>query len=159
MRLVSTIILLLLIKLAAGQGKCAFVNDTLFLPKENKVVNGEYLEANFKNKTQVRLYKTENNKYYLKFVVRENLYFDKVDVLEIQSGNKSFYAKETKQIQCDKYSAMYIVEVFKNYIGTIKDDGITAIIFNKAQTTYTKQDSNQAKQMAKCLYEVINAKK
>lgn len=160
MRLNIIIIFLLLGKFVIGQTtKCTFVNDTIFIPKENKVYSGEYLEATFKNKTIVRVYKTNNGKYYLKFIIQENLYFDKVDVLEIKSGSKSFYAKDTKQIQLDKHTGCYVVEIFKNYIFTLKEDGITGITFNKAETNYTKQDCSQAKQIAKCLYDVVNAKK
>lgn len=151
-------IFLLYSGLFIAQNNCSFIKDTLFIPKENKTIEGEYLETTLK-KSVVSLIKTGGNKYYLKIVVTENLYFDHVDELEIRSGKKSFYAKDTKQFQLDKHSAFYVVELYKNYVGTLKDDGITALVFNKAETEFTKQDCSQVKQISKCFYDAISAKK
>lgn len=145
--------------LLCAQTNCAFAKDTFFIPKENKTINGEFLETVFKNKTIVKLIKSETNKYYLKMIVPENLYFDRVDVLEIRSGTKSFYAKETKQFQLNKHTGFYVVELYKNYVATLKEDGITSIVFNKAETIFTKQDCSQIKQIAKCFYEAVSTKK
>lgn len=145
--------------LLCAQSNCVFVKDTFYIPKENKTINGEYLETVFKNKTKVQLIKSETNKFYLKMCVFENLYFDKVDVLEIRSGTKSFYAKETKQFQLDKHTGFYVVELYKNYVATLKEDGITSIVFNKAETIFTKQDCSQIKQISKCFYEAVSTKK
>jgi hypothetical protein len=142
-----------------SQNNCSFTRDTLFIPKEGKVVNGEYLQATLKNKSVIQFFITETNRYYMKLTVTENLYFDRVDMLEIQSGEKSFFAKESKQYQLDKHTAFYVVELFKNYIGTLKDEGITAIVFNKAETKFSKQDRATIKQLSKCFYETISKKK
>lgn len=141
-----------------SQTNCAFKNDTLFIPKENKVINARYLQTTFKNKTNFFLYKGNNNKCYIKFVVIENLYFGKIDLLELKSGTKSFYLKETTHYQLDKNTGYYLLEIYKNYIGTLKDNGLTAIQFGKAETIYSKQDCNQVKQIAKCFYENIDTK-
>src|SRR3954468_16215279 len=114
---------------AFSQSDCNFISDTVSIPKDNKVMNAEYLQTTLKNKSIVQLYKTETNKYYLKLIVTENLYFNKVDLLEIKSGSKSFFAKETKHHQYDKHTGFYLVEIYKNYAGTLKDDGITSIVF------------------------------
>lgn len=135
-----------------------FVRDTLYLPAEKKTVSGEYLQATLKNKSVVRLYKTDNQKYYLKLIVTENLYFDKTDQLEIESDDRSSYEKTT-QYELDKGTGYYVFEVFKNYIATLKDDGITAIIFGKAKTTFTRQDANKIRDISECFYETIAAKK
>lgn len=142
-----------------AQAGCAFTKDTLTIPKENKTVNVEMIQTVFKGKTVVQFIKTDNAKYYMKMIVNENLYFDKVDILEIRSGSKSFYAKDTKQYQFDKHSGYFVVELYKNYIGTLKDDGITSIFFNKAETDFTRQDCAQVKQIAKCFYEAVTPKK
>lgn len=143
-----------------AQNKCGeFIQDTLFIPKESKVISGEYLQANLKNGSVLRLYKTAGNRYYLHLTVTENLYFDKVDLLEIQSGSKSFYAKETKQMEAGKATGYYVIEIFKNYVGTIREEGITGIIFGKAETSFTRQDASQSRQIAKCFYETIDTKK
>jgi hypothetical protein len=144
---------------ATAQANCPFTKDTLTLPKENKTLNGDKLEATFKEKSVVQLFKADNGKYYMKLMVNQNLYFDKVDVLEIRSGSKSFYAKDTKQYQLDKHTGYFVVELYKNYIATLKEDGMTSIFFNKAETDFTKQDCAQVKQLARCFYDVIAAKK
>jgi hypothetical protein len=153
------VILLLFSAVLPAQNNCSFSKDTLFIPKEGKVVNGEYLQASLKNKSVIQFFITEGNRYYMKLTVSENLYFDRVDMLEIKSGGKSFYAKETKQYQLDKHTGFYVVELFKNYLATLKDDGITAIVFNKTETKYSKQDRAAIKQMSQCFYDVISNKK
>ena len=92
-------------------------------------------------------------------IVTENLYFDKVDMLEVRSGKKSYYVKNTQHYQYEKHKGYYCFEIFKNYIGTLKDDGITAIEFGKVETSFSKSDCNQVKTIAKCFYESIDEKK
>lgn len=141
-----------------SQIECAFKPDTVYIPKENKVINAVCMQTLFKNKSNFYLFKTNTNKYYLKLIVPENLYFGKIDVLELKSGTKSIHFKDTKHYQLDKNTGYYVIEVYKNYIGTLKEDGLTAIQFGKAETIYTKQDCNQVKQLAKCFYESIDTK-
>jgi hypothetical protein len=158
-RFISFLFLLSVLAAKSQEGCGAgFTRDTLYLPAENKTVTGAYLEATLKNKSVVRLYKTDLNKYYLKLVVTENLYFDKADQLEIESDGRSSYEKTT-QYQLDKATGYYVFEIFKNYIATLKDDGITAITFGKARTTFTRQDANKIRDISKCFYETIAAKK
>ena len=78
-----------------------------------------------------------------------------MDVLEIRSGNKSYYAKESKQYKINKTTGLFIIEVFKNYISTLKDEGITSIYFAKAETDFTRQDASEIKKMSKCFYDAI----
>ncbi len=136
-----------------------FVPDTLFVPNEAKTYSGKYLQSNLENNATLQLYKLNNSRFYLKLIVKENLYFDKTDVLEIMSGTKSWVRKEITQYQLDKSTGYYLVEIFKNYIGTLKDDGITAIVFGKVKTAFSKQDANKIKKISKCLYETIDTKK
>lgn len=142
-----------------AQGECSFVKDTLFLPDEKKNLSGEYLEAVLKNNSVLRLYKTGSNRYYLRLAVSENLYFDKTDQLEIQSGSKSMYEPKIKQYELGKATGYYVFEIYKNYIATLKDDGITAIVFGKAKTSFTRQDANKIKDISNCFYETIVSKK
>jgi hypothetical protein len=136
-----------------------FVPDTLFFPKESKTFSGKYLQANLKNNATLQLYRINNNKFYLKLIVKENLYFDKTDMFEIISGTKSWALKNTTQYELNKSTGYYVIEIFKNYIATLKDDGITAIVFGKAKTTFSKQDANEIKKISKCFYETIDTKK
>ncbi|MCW3076309.1 MAG: hypothetical protein JWO32_918 [Bacteroidetes bacterium] len=159
MKRIFFIIFLFVSAISIAQSECTFIKDTLTVAKENKVVTAEMLQTTFKNKTVVQIIKTEAGKYYLKFIVFENLYFNRIDLLEIKSGTKSFYAKETTQYRRDKYSGFYLIEIYKNYIGTLRQDGVTSIVFNKAETIFTKQDCELIKQMAKCFYDAISPKK
>jgi glutamate racemase len=95
----------------------------------------------------------------MKMIVTENLYFNKVDMLEVRSGNKSFYAKDTKQFEYGNHTGYYIIEIFKNYIATLKEEGITSIVFSNSETKFTKQDRTQIMQIAKCFYESVAGKK
>lgn len=144
-----------------SQNNCEaeFVKDTLTVPGEKKVVEGEYIQTTLKNLSVVTLFKTKDNKFYLKLIVTENFYFNKVDVLEIRSGSKSYYAKDTQQYKINKTKGLYVIEIFKNYIATLKEDGITSIVFSKAETDYTRQDARQIKQISRCLYDAAFVKK
>ncbi len=159
MKLIFTLLLFTFFYANIAQTNCNFIQDTVFVPKEGKVVNSDYLETTLKNKSIVQLFKTETNKYFLKLIVTENLYFDKIDNLEIKSGDKSFVAKDTKHHSYDKHRGYYFIEIYRNYIGTLKDEGITSIVFGKAETIFVKQDCKQIKQISKCFYQNITAKK
>ncbi|MES2681175.1 MAG: hypothetical protein V4635_14875 [Bacteroidota bacterium] len=144
-----------------SQNKCEMssMTDTIINSKKEKVTRGEFIQATLKNKSVVQLYKLSDNKYYLKLIVTENLYFDKIDNLEILSGSKSYNEKNTRQYELNKSAGYYVIEIYKNYVATLRDEGITGIIFGKAETNFTKQDANQVKQIAKCFYEHIAVKK
>lgn len=145
---------------ASRAQKCPdFFPDTIMVPGSGKSLSGEYLQANLKNGSMVRFYKTIGGKLFLKLIVTENLYFDKTDKLEIQSGSKSFYAKDVTQLEMGKATGYYVIEIFKNYVGTLKEDGITGIVFGKVETSFTRQDASQIRQIAKCFYESIDIKK
>lgn len=158
----SVFFYLLLFSLACkGQVVCefAFTPDTMSLPGSGKVLQGEYIETTLKDFSVVRLFKTIENKYYLRMIVKKNFYFDKVDVLEIRSGSKSYYAKDTRQYKINKTTGLFVIEVFRNYVSTLKDDGITSLYFSKAETDFTRQDAGQIRKMSKCFYESISLKK
>lgn len=146
---------------AAAQIDCnsAFVQDTMSLPDGSKVLEGKFVITTLKDFSTVTLFKTDDNKCYIRFVVKKNFYFDKVDVLEIRSGSKSYYAKNTRQYKIDKTTGLFVVEVFKNYISTLKEEGITSLYFANAETDFTKKDAAQIKQISKCFYDLISEKK
>jgi hypothetical protein len=156
---------LFLFMLVCYSGSCQsadefkFTHDTMTFTGTDKVLEGDYVETTLKNFSVVRLFKTNDDKYYLRFIVTKNFYFNKVATLEIQSGSRSYYAKETKQHKITKTSGLFIIEIFKNYIGTIKDDGITGIVFGEAETDFTKQDTKQIKAMATFFYNSIAGSK
>jgi hypothetical protein len=135
-----------------------FARDTMSLPEGGKTLDGEYLETTLKNGSMVRLFKTDDNHYYLRMYVTKNFYFDKVGDLEIRSGTKSYYARQTKQHKIDKHTGMFIIEIMKNYISTLKDGGITSIVFSDSETDFTKQDTKQIKVISQCFYDAISVK-
>lgn len=143
-----------------GQIDCnsAFVQDTMSLPDGSKVLEGRFIITTLKDFSTVTLFRTNQDKFYLRFVVKKNFYFDKVDVLEIRSGSKSYYVKNTRQYKIDKTTGLFIVEIFSNYISTLKDEGITSLYFANAETDFTKKDASQIKQISNCFYELISTK-
>ena len=157
--LIFSVLFFVLIGHSQKSGDFSFIKDTVRIPKENKVIEGEYLITSLKNGSTIQLVKAPNSKLYLRICTSENLYFGKTDMLEIKSGSKSFFAKETTNYGLTKNSGYYVIEIYKNYIATLKDDGITGFIFGKAVTAFSKQDCNQIKQMAKYFYESVCAKK
>jgi hypothetical protein len=162
MRFIFTIFVFLFLAVQAHaqlSNGFVFIKDTLRLPEVNNVLEGESVSAILKKGSSFKLFKTSNNKYYFKIIVSENLYFNKKDALEILSGTKSIYFKDAVNYELDDHTGFYLVEVLKNYVGTLKDEGVTSIVFNNTETTYTKKECNQVKQMAKYFYESISAKK
>ncbi|MBS1652073.1 MAG: hypothetical protein JSU07_08705 [Bacteroidetes bacterium] len=157
----NKIIVLLFIALFANYTKsqCVFEPDTFYYARENKNEIANAISFNLKNGGKISLFKCDNGKFYLKIIVTENLYFDKIDKLEIISGEKSITFKDTKQYKNTKYSAFYIVEILRNYVATLKDDGLNSIVFGKIETKFTKSDSKNTKQIAACLYKEIENKK
>jgi hypothetical protein len=134
-----------------------FASDTLYLPAQEKILEGSSIQATLKDNSVVKLFKT-GQKYYLKLFVTSNFYFNKIDLLEIRSGSKSFYVKESKQYKANRTTGMFVFEVFRNYVSTLRDEGITSIVFAKAETRFTKKDASQVKRIARSFYECISGK-
>ncbi len=145
---------------SVAQENCGqlLIPDTLTLPGTGKVLSGESAETTFKNLSSVKLFKSGDGKIYLRMVVTENFYFNKTDVLEIKSGTKSYYAKNTTQHKISKSRGLFVIEIYKNYVYTLRDGGITGIAFGGAETDFTKQDEVQVKKIAACLYDKLPAK-
>jgi hypothetical protein len=137
----------------------AFVSDTMSVPEKGEILKGHYLEVQLKDFSVVRLFRTNDDKYFIRFIVKQNFYFNKTGVLEIRSGSKSYYVKNTKQYKVDKTTGMFVVEVFKNYITTLKQEGMTSIYFADSETKFTRQDAKHIKQLSECLYASIQQKK
>ncbi len=133
----------------------SFIRDTMTHPSLEKVLDGEYLETTLKNQSVVRFYKATDGKIYLRLIVTKNFYFDKVDVLEIQSGTKSYYAKNTRQFKVTKNSGLFLIEVYRNYLKTIKDEGMTGIVFGGLETKFSNRDASQIKKIAGVFYDSL----
>jgi hypothetical protein len=153
--------ILLSIKVVHSQDKIefSFLSDTMTFFQNKKVLEGEYIETTLKKLSVVRIFKTQDEHFFIRLIVTENFYFDKIDVLEVRSGNKSYYVKNCKQYKIDKTKGLYEFEVFKNYLAQLKDDGITSLYFAGRETDFTRQDANQLKKMFKYFFEQTFAKK
>jgi hypothetical protein len=134
-----------------------FASDTLYLPAQEKILEGSSIQTTLKDHSVVKLFKN-GQKYYLKLFVTSNFYFNKVDLLEIRSGSKSYYVKDSKQYKANRSTGMFVFEVFRNYVSTLKDEGITSIVFAKTETGFTKKDASQVRKIAKSFYECISGK-
>lgn len=145
----------------AAQDNCesGFVSDTMSTFNKGKIIEGNYIETTLKKGSIVRFFRTNDEKYYLRFLVTENFYFDKTDVLEIMSGHKSFYANDMKQFKVNKNTGLFILEIPKNYISQLKDHGITSLVFAHAETHFSRTDAKQIKEISACFYNSIQTKK
>jgi len=161
MKNIITVCFVLFVTVYNCQNPCgsSFVSDTMSLPEGGKTLEGEYLETTVKNGSVIRLFKTNDNHYYLRMYVTKNFYFDKVGDLEIRSGTKSYYERKTKQYKIDKHTGMFILEIRSNYVITLKDGGITSIVFSDSETDFTKQDTKQIKAISQCFYDATAVKK
>ncbi len=154
-------ILFFLLNVRAQEITCenSFTRDTVSIPGQTEVMEGEALKTVLKKLSEVQLYAINRNKYYVRLYVTENFYFNKVDVLEVESGSKSYYVKNCKQHKISKTMGMYVFEVQKNYLGTLRDEGITGLIFAGAETKFTKSDAQHIKKITRCFYETMFGKK
>jgi hypothetical protein len=140
----------------AAQDPCpALTGDTMSVPGKRIVLEGEYIETTLRNLSEVRFFRTRDKKLYLRLIVTENFYFGKVDVLEIRSDTKSYYAKNTTQHKVSKTKGLYIVEIFPNYLTTLKDHGITGLAFGQAKSRFTRRDARQVKVIAGCMHQSL----
>jgi hypothetical protein len=144
-----------------SQNNCEMspMTDTIITSKKERFFTGEFIQTTLKNNSVVQFYKLNNNKCYLKLIVTVNLYFGRADHLEILSGTKSYHEKNIEQFEIDKSQGYFVLEVFKNYLVTLKEEGITGLIFGKAETEFTKQDARQIKHIARCFYDNVTSTK
>lgn len=130
------------------------VPDSIYKPSEQKKVPGKVMTTNLKNGGKVQLI-TAGGKYLLKIIPNEKLGFVESGPLEIKSGNKSFFVKNATLYNIKEPEAYFLVDVMINYIATLKDDGITSILFNtKFESKLQKEDTGNIKKMSRCFYEL-----
>lgn len=130
------------------------VPDSIYKPTEQKKVPGKVITTNLKNGGKVQLIAI-GGKYVLKITPNEKLGFVESGPLEIKSGNKSFFVKNATLYDIKEPNAYFLVDVMINYIATLKDDGITSILFNtKFESKMQKEDTGNIKKMSRCFYEL-----
>lgn len=139
--------------------ECHWIEDTMSIPGTGSSMAGRYLETTLKKQANVRFFGTNDGKVYLRLIVTENFYFNKVATLEIRSGSKSYYVREAKQHKVDKGHGLFITEIFSNYVLTLSEYGITGLVFGGAETDFTRTDASQVKAIATCMYNDLKTTK
>lgn len=143
-----------------AQSKCKYnlINDSCALqnPAQKDLV--ELMEVKIKNNYHVQLIK-HGAKKYLRIIVRDNLGYGQTGSLLLYSNKKQYFTKSISLQIIDKNSAYFLLELNPNYLLTLKENGLTSIIFQeKVEFTIPKQDSEAVKQLATCFGESIEKK-
>jgi hypothetical protein len=148
--------LLLCSQLAISQ--CNLVADSLYKPTEKKSVLVSMLSCNLKNGGEVQFI-NNNGRFFLKLYVNEKFGFTDSGSLELKSGTKSFFVKSTTWYDYKQPKPYFLTEVFINYIATLKEDGLTAVVFNQFESKLAKEDTKSIKETAQCFYDLYGKKK
>lgn len=139
-----SVIVILFIKMSFSQTDC---NNAWKTENEMKLI-----DVTIKNNYAIQ-FVIKEQKRYLKIIVKNDLGFNKKDLLQIDSGRKQYFEKDILLNQIDKTTGYFIFEINSNYTKTLKDFGITSIVFNNNEFSVPKQDSDAVKKAAACFYE------
>jgi hypothetical protein len=137
----------------------SFLVDTITIFSEGKLYEGEVLKTTLKNQSQVQMFAIERKRYFIRIYVTENFYFNKVDILTVESGKWTYPVKNCKQYKISKTMGMYVFEVQKNYLATLREEGMTGLVFAGSKSDFTRNDGQQLKKMCRCFYETMFEKK
>lgn len=143
-----------------AQTKCnqSLVTDSCTLESPSKKELVQLMQVKIKNNYQVQFIK-QGQRTFLKIIVRDNLGYGKTGPLLLYSNKKQYFTKSIKLEIIDKASAYFLVDLNSNYLTTIKDNGLTSIVFNQnVEFVIPKQDSELVKQLAACFNEAIGGK-
>lgn len=143
-----------------AQTKCSqsLVTDSCTLENPTKKELVELMQVKIKNNYQIQFIK-QGSRTFLKIIVRDNLGYGKTGSLLLYSNKKQYFTKSITLQIIDKTSAYFLVDLNSNYLTTIKDNGLTSIIFNQnVEFVIPKQDSELVKQLAACFYEATGGK-
>lgn len=133
---------------------CPVTVDTLYFPSKQISELVKVMNCPLKNGGNIQLF-NNGGKYVLKLSLHEKFGFLDVGSLQIKSGNKSFFLKSTTLYNHKETTAYFLVDVLINYIATLKDDGITSVVFNeKFEATLASEDIKNIRRTAKCFYEL-----
>lgn len=130
-------------------------SDSCALQISSKKELVEIAEVKIKNNYQVQFIKQDQKKY-LKLIIKDDLGFGKKGSLLLYCNKKQIYVKMITLQIIDKTSAYFLIELIPNYITTLKENGLTNIIFcEKIEFVVPKQDSEAVKKMAACFYDLV----
>ena len=143
---------------ANAQNPCIdqFVNDSIKKPGEKNAVVMNALTYTLKNGGVVQFIKDEG-KFYLRLKLREKLGFISDGTLELISAKKSIFFKTTFQ-DIDTQTPYFILPIGINYVATLKELGLTTLIFNSHEVKFSKDESKGIKETANCFYTINNKK-
>lgn len=146
---------------AFAQAPCdkPFKSDSCVLETPGQKELVDLIETKIKNNYQVQFIK-HNTKNYLKLIVKDDLGYGKSGSLLLYCNKKQIYVKKITLQPIDKKSAYFIFELIPNYAATLKDNGLTSIIFcDNIEFVIPKQDSEAVKKTAACFYDLAVPKK
>lgn len=132
---------------------CDVTTDTLYFPTKQISELAKVMNCPLKNGGNVQFF-NYNGKYTLKLTLNEKFGFIDVGPLQIKSGTKCFFVKSATLHNHKQPNAYFLVDVLINYIATLKDDGITSVVFNeKFEAKLASEDIKNIRRTAKCFYE------
>lgn len=139
------------------------IKQSIALKDDSCIINSikekvELIDIVIKNEYHIQFIKY-NKKNYLKIIVKNDLGFGKTGALLLVSNKKQFYTKSIKLELIDKQSAFFIIPLEINYLATLKDNGLTSLIFcEKVEFVIPKSDTEIIKQAALQFYEIVAPK-
>lgn len=143
-----------------AQTKCnqSLTADSCALENPLKKELVELMQVKIKNNYQIQFIK-QGQRTFLKIIVRDNLGYGKTGSLLLYSNKKQYFTKSITLQIIDKTSAYFLVDLNSNYLTTLKDNGLTSIVFNQnVEFVIPKQDSELVKQLAACFFEATDGK-
>ncbi len=130
------------------------VSDSLYRPDKQQSFIVSVLNCPLKNGGNIQFI-NHGGKFILKLMLHEKFGFLDVGPLQIKSGSKSFFVKSATLYDKKEPNAYFLVDVLINYIATLKDDGITSVVFNeKFEAALPGEDTKNIRRTAKCFYEL-----
>ena len=132
--------------------------DSCMLPLNKEKQEVQMLEVIIKNDYQIQFIKHYPINY-LKIIVKDNLGYGQTSSLLLLSNKKQYYTRLIKLEVINKSSAYFLLELNSNYLITLKENGLTTIIFNeKVEFVIPKTDSELIKKHAACFFDIITKK-
>lgn len=127
--------------------------DSLYKPVENQSYLVSVMNCPLKNGGNIQFINNKG-KLLLKITPNQKLGFIDVGSLQIKSGSKSIFFKNTTYYNHKDPGAYFLVEVLINYIATLRDDGLTSLVFNEKFEAVFGDDQKAIRKTAKCFYEL-----
>lgn len=139
-----------------AQRPCAFISDSCVLPPANAKVPVDMLDARIKSNYHIQLIR-QGPKQFIRIIVTDNLGFGKTGPVLLKSGGKQMYYKSATLSVIDSARACFMLELYPNYVITLKDEGLTSLVFNNTvEYSIPRQDTETIKELAKCFYSLTN---